>query len=101
MSYKTHVHEGGESHHGIVPAKQPNESQGGRQEVVEGRPWTKENMEEPNRTQSRESEPSGLDRVRQRAKEEGKAQFTALLHHVTIDLLESSYRHLKKGRRLE
>ena len=68
MSYKTQMHGSGESYSGVVPTKQPNESQGGPQEVVEGRPLTKENMEEPNscRTPSRNSEPSGLDRVRQK-----------------------------------
>jgi hypothetical protein len=37
MSYKTHMYESGESYGVIVPAKQPNESQGGPQELVEGR----------------------------------------------------------------
>ena len=71
MSDKTHMHDGGESYNAIVPAKQPNESQGGPQEVVEGRALTKENTPEPNprrRTQSRASRPSGLERVRQAAK---------------------------------
>ncbi len=55
-------------------------------------------MEEPNpqRTPSRESGPIGLDRVRQAAKEDGKLRFTALLHHVNIDLLRDSYYSLKK-----
>ena len=98
MSYKTHVHEGGESYSGVVPAKQPNGGLGGPQEVVEGRPLTKENMGEPNpcRTQSRDSGPSGLDRVRQAAKGNKELRFTALLHHVTNDLLHSSYASLKK-----
>jgi RNA-directed DNA polymerase len=98
MSYKTHVHGNRESHSGIVPAKQPNESQGGPQEVVEGRPLTKENMEEPNpcRTPSRKSGSSGLDRVRQAAKGDKKLRFTALLHHVNIELLRSSYYRLKR-----
>jgi group II intron reverse transcriptase/maturase len=98
MSYKTQMNGGGESYSGVVPAKQPNEGQGGRKEVVEGRPLTKENMEEPNscRTPNRESEPSGLDRVRQAAKRDKKARFTALLHHVDIDLLRSSYFRLKR-----
>ena len=89
---------GGESYDVIVPAKQPNESRGGPQEAVEGRASTKENMEEPNscRTQSRESEPSGLDRVREAAKRDKKLQFTALLHHVTIGLLYISYLNLKR-----
>ncbi len=98
MSYKTQMHGGGESYRGVVPAKQPNEGRGGPQEVVEGRPRTKENMEEPNscRTQRRGSEPNGLDRVRQAAKRDKELRFTALLHHVTVDLLRSSYRSLKK-----
>ena len=72
MSYKSHMNGGGESYSGVVPAKQPNEGGGGPQEVVEGRPLTKENMEQPNpcRTPSRESGPSGLDRVRQAAKKD-------------------------------
>ena len=38
MSYKTHMHGDGESYSGVVPKKQPNASQGGPKEVVEGRP---------------------------------------------------------------
>ena len=88
----------GESYCAIVPTKQPNESQGGPQEAVEGRAQTKENTVQPNpcRTQSRESGPSGLDRVRQAAKRDRKLRFTALLHHVTVDLLRSSYSSLRK-----
>lgn len=98
MSHKFRMNGSGESSGGIVPAKQPNESQGGPKEAVEGRPLAKKNMEQPNsyRTQKRESEPSGLDRVRQAAKKDGKKKFTALLHHVTKPLLESSYNSLKR-----
>jgi RNA-directed DNA polymerase len=98
MSYKSQRNGGGESYSGILPAKQPNEGRGGLKEAVEGRPLTKENMEEPNsyQTPGRESESSGLDRVRQAAKGDGKLQFTALLHHVNVDLLRSSYQSLKK-----
>jgi RNA-directed DNA polymerase len=96
---------GGESYSGVVPAKQPKEGLGrpkeglGRpKEVVEERPLTKENMGQSDscQTQSRESETSGLDRVRQAAKEDKELPFTALLHHVTADLLGSSYASLKK-----
>ena len=67
MRYKTRMNVGGESSSGIVPVKQPNERLGGPQEVVEGRPLTKENTDEPNShwTPSQESKPRGLDRVRQ------------------------------------
>ena len=98
MSDKTHRHGRGESYSGIVPTKRSNEGRGGPQEVVEGRPLTKENAEQPNshRTPSRESGPSGLDRVRQAAKGDKQLRFTALLHHVNIDLLRSSYYGLKR-----
>jgi len=54
-----------------------------------------------NRTRSREIGTSGLDRVRQAAKGDKKMRFTALLHHVNIELLRSSYNHLKRERRRE
>jgi len=99
MSYKSHMYGERESHNGIVPTKRSNEGRGGPQEIAEGRPLTKENAAEPNpnRTLSRESGPSGLGRVRQAAKGEPKMRFTALLHHVDIDLLRSSYYNLKRG----
>jgi hypothetical protein len=61
MSYKTHAYGG------IVPAKRSNAGPGGPKEIAEGMPLTKENAAEPNpfRMQSRDSGPSGLDRVRQ------------------------------------
>ena len=88
----------GESYSGVVPAKQPNKSGQPPAEAVEGRPLTKENTPEPNshRTPRRESGRSGLERVRKAAKQNGKLKFTALLHHVSIDLLRDSYYSLKK-----
>ena len=98
MSYKTHMDGDGESYSGVVPAKQPNKGGRPSAEVVEGRPLTKENAEQSNqrRTQSRESGKSGLDRVREAAKKDRKLQFTALLHHVSVDQLRDSYYSLKK-----
>jgi hypothetical protein len=92
------MHGSGESYSGIVPAKQPNKSGQPPAEAVEGRPLTKENTPEPNshRTPSRESGSSGLERVREAAKKDGKLKFTALLHHVSIDLLRESYYSLKR-----
>jgi len=106
MSDKTLMHGGGESYSGIVPAKQPNKSEQSPAEdpegAPEGRPLTKENTQEPNpcRTPSRENGPSGLARVREAAKD-GELKFTALLHHVSIDLLRESYYGLKNRRRRE
>jgi group II intron reverse transcriptase/maturase len=98
MSDEAHMNGDRESHSGIVPTKRSNEGRAGPKEIVEGRPLTKENAEEPNphRTQSRESGLSGLDRVRQAAKGDKQLQFTALLHHVNIELLRSSYYNLKR-----
>ena len=99
MSGKSHMHGGGESYSGVVPTKQPNKSEKSPAEAAEERPQNKENTQEPNRcrTPSRESGPSGLERVREAARKDDKQKkFTALLHHVSIDLLQDSYYSLKK-----
>jgi RNA-directed DNA polymerase len=98
MSDKSLMHGSGESYSGVVPAKQPNKSECSPAEAVEERPLTKENTQEPNpcRTTSRESGSSGLERVREAAKKDSQQKFTALLHHVSIDLLRDSYDSLKK-----
>jgi RNA-directed DNA polymerase len=93
MKYEAGMNALGESHSGIVPAKQPNKGEGTPAEVAEGRPLTKENTRGPTpyRTPSRESGPNGLMRVREAAKQDKKLKFTALLHHVSIELLRESY----------
>ena len=98
MSYKALVNGSGESYSGVVPTKQPNKSGQPPAEVVEGRPLTKENTSEPNslRTPSREGGRSGLERVREAARGDKELRFTALLHHVSIDLLRESYYSLKR-----
>lgn len=67
-------------------------------EEGEGRPVTKENDTEPNTqpTQSGERVTQGLRGVRERARKEKQEQFTALFHHVTVDLLRESYYGLKR-----
>jgi RNA-directed DNA polymerase len=98
MSGKSFTNGSGESYCDVLPTKQPNKSDSSPAEVVEGRSQTKENTRQPNlgRTPSRESRPSGLERVREAARKDGKLKFTALLHHVSIDLLRGSYNSLKK-----
>ena len=98
MSGKSFTNGSGESYCDVLPTKQPNKSDSSPAEVVEGRSQTKENTRQPNlgRTPSRESRPSGLERVREAARKNGKLKFTALLHHVSIDLLRGSYNSLKK-----
>lgn len=49
------------------------------------------------RTQRRESVSNGLARVRKLAKEQPKLRFTALMHHLTLDLLRQSYFRLKRN----
>ena len=48
------------------------------------------------RTPGRGSVSPGLDRVRQAAKERKKEKFTALLHHVDVDLLRYAYKALQR-----
>ena len=49
------------------------------------------------RTQGRESVSNGLTRVRKLAKEQPKLRFTALMHHLTPELLRQSYFWLKRN----
>ena len=67
-------------------------------EWAEQRAGTKGNTGQPHtrRTQSRDSVSQGLDRVRHAARQRKKEKFTALLHHVTIDLLRESFLALKR-----
>ena len=84
-----------ESDRPIVPAKAANEAQA--REPSEGRGWTKENTIESNvgSTQSEQTAIPGLERVRQKAKADKHIRFTALLHHLTVERLMSSYMNLK------
>jgi hypothetical protein len=53
---------------------------------MEGRGLAKGNMSQQNapRTQCRTSAPSALARVRQAARRDKEAKFTALFHHITL-----------------
>ena len=66
-------------------------------EPVERRAGTKGNADQQStrRTQSRESASQALERIRKVARERKKEKFTALLHHVNIDLLEEAFYELK------
>jgi len=48
------------------------------------------------RAQDRESVSQALERIRQAARQRKKEKFTALFHHLTIDLLEDAFDELKK-----
>lgn len=76
----------------------PNNAGPAAAEVMEGRDRAKGNTREQNalRTQSRDSAPNALSRVRQRAKVHRGERFTALFHHVDIERLRSAYFTSKK-----
>jgi RNA-directed DNA polymerase len=92
------MHAAEESDFGVVPVKQPNKGAAAPAEAVEERPETKENTVQPDTcpTQSGISVPQGLRGVRERARREKKEKFTALLHHLTVDLLRESYFALQR-----
>jgi hypothetical protein len=67
-------------------------------ESREGRPSIKENAGQPSThsTQSGERVSQGLAGVRKAARENKEMRFTALLHHLTVDLLRESFYSLKR-----
>ena len=67
-------------------------------EKEEGRPLDKENIPQPNThpTQSGARVSQGLRGVRKAAKEHQGMKFTALLHHLTVELLRESFYALKR-----
>ena len=97
-SYTTSMNAGGESDEQVVPAKRSNNGKQSPAESVEGSCSTKGNAEEAHtcRTQGREHVSQGLGGVREAARRDKRQKFTALLHHVTTDLLQDSYHSLKR-----
>jgi len=90
---------GPEKSDSAIRAKKPaNKAGQPTAERVEQRAGTKGNMGQPHtrRTQSRDSVSQGLDRVRHAARQRKKEKFTALLHHVTIELLRDAFLALKR-----
>jgi group II intron reverse transcriptase/maturase len=67
-------------------------------ESGEGRPLIKENARQPNTypTQSGKGVSQGLADVRKAARDNKEMRFTALLHHLTVDLLRESFYSLKR-----
>jgi len=98
MSDETSMHACGESDEQVVPAKRSNKEEESSAEGVEGSCSTKGNTEEAHtcRTQGRERVSQGLGGVREAARRDKKQKFTALLHHVNIDLLRNSFYSLKR-----
>ena len=87
------MNERGKSDNLVVPAKPPNKAGEPVAEAVEGRRLTEGNTARPTRPgrSAGSGVPSGLDRVREVARRDKDARFTALLHHVGLDRLWAAY----------
>ncbi len=68
-------------------------------EPGEPRAETKGNVDQQStcRAQSRVSVSQALDRIRKVARERKRQRFTALFHHISIDLLEEAFYELKQN----
>src|ERR1700761_1779818 len=84
----------GKSDSPVVPARPPNKAAAA--EAAEERGLAEGNADGPTRPGHRAGPgvPSGLDRVREVARRDKDARFTALLHHVSLDRLVMAYRDL-------
>ena len=81
-----------------LPAtRPPNKAVDAAAEAVEGRGLAKGNAASETRAGRRAGQgvSSDLDRVRQVARKDRDARFTALLHHVTVERLETAYRAIR------
>src|SRR3954453_17225254 len=90
---------GAEKSDSAIRARKPaNKAGKPAAEWVEQRAGTEGNTGQSctRRTQSRCSVSQGLDRVRHAARQRKKEKFTALLHHVTVDLLRDAFLALKR-----
>ncbi len=77
----------------IVPTNRPNKAASAAAEAGEGRGTAKGNTDSSTRPgrSAGVGVPSGLDRVREVARRDKEARFTALLHHVDVDRLRAAY----------
>jgi RNA-directed DNA polymerase len=93
---RVHIFE--ESDSGTVPMNHPDNSGQPPAEGEEGRPLIKENTHQFSTlsTQSEARVSQGLAGVRKAAREWKEMKFTALLHHMTVDLLRDSFYALKR-----
>jgi RNA-directed DNA polymerase len=91
-----HGHE--KSDPAIVAMKPANKAVLAAAELVERRAGAEGNARQQStrRTQTRARVTQALDRVRQAAKLRKKERFTALLHHVSVDTLQTAFYALKR-----
>ena len=91
------MHGAGESDSAIVAGKSTNKAEQSVAEPMEPRAEAKGNASRHStvRAQDREAVSQGLERIRQAARERKKERFTALLHHISMDLLAEAFGELK------
>jgi len=82
----------------VIPVNQLNKEGRLSAEVGEGRAQTKENIVRSHMhpTQSGKCMSQGLDGVRKVARERKQERFTALLHHLSVELLRDSFYALQR-----
>ena len=77
----------------IVAGKSANKAEQSAAEPMEQRAGTKGNagQQSTHRTQSRKNVSQAQERIRKAARERKKERFTALFHHITVELLEEAF----------
>ncbi len=92
----THGHE--KSGPAVGAVKPTNKAEPSAAEPVEPRAGTEGNAGQQNtrRAQDWASVSQALDRIRQAARQRKEERFTALLHHISVDLLQEAYYELRE-----
>ena len=90
---KPMMNEHGKSDPAVVATKLANKAERSAAEPGEPRAGTKgnANQQHAGRTQSREAVSQVLARIRQTARERKKERFTALFHHINVELLRDAF----------
>jgi RNA-directed DNA polymerase len=98
QSQKADAYAPEESDRAILSMNQTNKEEQSSAELGEKRVRAKENIVQPNTNPTQSGEPvsQGLSGVREAAKKRRQERFTALLHHVSVNLLRDSYYALKR-----
>jgi group II intron reverse transcriptase/maturase len=96
---KPMMHGRGKSDEAVVAVKPANKAEASAAQLVERRAEAKGNAGQSgtSRMQSRGAVTQGLERIRQVARERKKERFTALLHHVSVDMLREAFGELKQN----
>src|SRR6187402_62262 len=92
------MHRHGESDSATVATKPANKAERSAAEPVEPRAEAEGNASQQStgRAQSRETVSQALERIRQAARQRKKEKFTALLHHISLELLGEAFFELKE-----